>query len=700
MAIENRTLDFKSHKHKTIVYVDLNSKTKLGSDLIGQYHEQAKSQYIDIGRIGYHDSHGKYHIDYYTTKELIVVPKLIVRVTEKAMNRAGKDVYQLRTYMSKFGQLNFLLLVDQDKAELILVENVYISNLNHKEDYETSLWILRYHNQKPIPLAEIFYKFGIKANPEDYGKSWKDKVEINNILTSIAKADMTVKLAENIASSINQKALVASLNYLNKEGDYGQKITSAYSKTVANKKEINNLATSPKLENTLNHVLLKTIEDKTDKKDLKNISNQKVYKKVIDIQLSTLSAVVDYVDKQNTKENFKEYLLNVYHDDKQKNDKTVEKINIEHEKFEKIIDYKFSKKPNQENFESKKEEVIDKKSAKRLSLPKEFRDFDNNLINVDQNLDRFEKEETKQEKKERLKIQKEKQRQEKIQKAIERTKQKKTKRVSALCDIGLEFEKSKAVIGLTPEIYKKNNKKAEKVFEDKKQKKTQKRQSTKDGIKEKEDILLKLEKRVRRQTSKRQAKIEKRQQEKAQKAKRVNEKKERKQLKKDKEKLMKEYLFDKKDKKQNEKLKKASLNESKRIEKRRKKQILFDDRPSVKPREGNLKNAEQKKQIRDNHYAKHQSTKPLQQQNVLNSSYQNQQTNNMDVRSVSEFEPKKRTTQAEMPAPKLGSTTGSKKSNVIQVETSATITNALDAKNFDYSQGRTKTKHKEKTLDM
>ena len=57
-------------------------------------------------------------IFYYTQKELIVVPKLIIRVTERAIDRAGKDVYQLRTYMSKFGQLNFLLTVDKDKAEL------------------------------------------------------------------------------------------------------------------------------------------------------------------------------------------------------------------------------------------------------------------------------------------------------------------------------------------------------------------------------------------------------------------------------------------------------------------------------------------------------------------------------------------------------------------------------------------------------
>ena len=62
---------------------------------------------------------------------------------------------------------------------------------------------------------------------------------------------MTKALANKLASGINQKALVASLNYLNKEGEYGKKVTAAYSQKVATQKEINKLATSPKLENTL-----------------------------------------------------------------------------------------------------------------------------------------------------------------------------------------------------------------------------------------------------------------------------------------------------------------------------------------------------------------------------------------------------------------------------------------------------------------
>lgn len=589
MAIENRTQDYKSHKYKRTVYVDLNPRTKIGSDLISQYHEQAQNHYMDIGRIGYHDEHGKYKLDYYTIKELVVIPKLIIRVTEKAMSRAGKDVYQLRTYMSKFGQLNFLLLVDKDKAELILVENVYISNLNHQEDYETTLWVLKYYNQKPLPLAEIFYKFGIKANPDDYGKSWKEEnIQINNILASKAKAEMTTKMANAVASSINQKALVASLNYLNKEGEYGKKITSSYSKKVANKKEINSLATSPKLENTLNHVLLKTLEEKTEKKDLKNTSNLRVYKKVLDIQLSTPNAVLEHVEQNNTKQNFKNFLLNVYQDDKKKNDKSLAETKQEQEEFEKIIDYKFSKKLHHEKHETT-EETIDKKKQKTLTLPKEFKDFDNNVVKVDVDVKRFEIEETKSQKKERVKKQKEEQALQKTQKKLKSKKQKGLRRVNALCDIDNEFEKSKAVIGLTPELDKTKSKKASKkiemLFEKKEKKSKQKSEKVKAVVdkkqKTKEDILKKLERKVKLQTAKKQAKIEKQQKIKDKKLQKVQEKLERKQLKKDKKYLIREYLQDKKEKKK--KVNTALMASTDKKEKKKSSQIF--EKPIVKPKE-------------------------------------------------------------------------------------------------------------------
>jgi len=696
MAIENSTKEYKTHKHKRTVYVDLNPKTKLGSDLIDQYHEQSKYHYMDIGRIGYHDDHGRYHIDNYTTRELVVVPKLIIRVTEKAMNRAGKDVYQLRTYMSKFGQLNFLLLVDQDKAELVLVENVYISNLNHMEEYETTLWILKYYNQKPLPLAEIFYKFGIKANPDDYGKSWKEKVEINNILTSKAKADMTIKMAETVASTINQKALVASLNYLNKEGEYGKKVTSAYSKKVANNKEINNLATSSKLENTLNHVLIKTLEEKTDKKDMKNTSNLRVYKKVLDIQLSTPSAVADYVEANNNKQNFKNYLLNIYQNDKQQ-DRSIDDIKIEHHKFEKIIDYKFSEKANKEKHEIK-EETLDKKSFKGLSLPKEFKDFDNKIVKIDQNLERFEKEETKQEKKERLKTQKEAQKQAKLQNSIKNKKQRGLRRVNALCDIENEFEKSKVVIGLTPELSKKKSRKIKDIFEAKEERKAKKEEKIKSIFdkkqKEKDDILEKLEKKIKRQTSKKQDKIDKKQKEKEKKQKRAQERLEKKQIKREKQQLMKEYLSDKKEKK---KTKKAIMTDNKEDKKQKNKKPLMEDKVVVKAKEevnekpNALKNepltkpqiqakAEQERSNTVSHHKQEQPKKEKKQ--ALDEQGKKSLVEDITFKLQSEKESSRKQEQPKASA----------------FEKSLDATSAMNQKNFDYTMGRSKVK--ERTMDM
>lgn len=510
MAIENRTKDYISHKYKRTVYVNLNPKTKVGSDLIGQYKEQTRLHCMDLGRIGYHDEHGRYKIDFYTTKELIVIPKLIIRVTERAMSRAGRDVYELRTYMSKFGQLNFLLVVDKDYADLILVENVYIENLNHRENYETLLWRLSYYNQKPLPLAEIFYKYGIKANPDDYGKSWKEDVKINNVLATKSKAMMSIEHANKVGSAISQKALVTSLNNLNKEGAYGKKITEAYSAKVAKNAEINKLASSPKLENTLNHILVKTLEEQTTKKDLTDPANLRVYKRVIDVQLSTPSAVCEEVEKLDTKENFKNYLMGNYQNKKNKNTQYTDENIIFDQKqsqFEKIISHTFSKEPVNEKTEKREEKIEIAKVPKR-NLPKEFFDFDNKKVLVDVSVDRFyikenPKDKKLREKKEKFELKAQKKQEKELQKANKRL-----RKVNAKCDIEAEFERSKTLVGLTPD-YEKARNKVKSIFDKKEKSKLSKRKkieailnNSQEEQTSSEIIIDKIQKKIKRQSAK------------------------------------------------------------------------------------------------------------------------------------------------------------------------------------------------------
>lgn len=513
MPIEEKTIDYKTHKHNYNVYVDLNPRTKLGENLLQQYHEETKRHCMDIGRIGYHDHHGKYVIDYYTTKELIVVPKLIIRVTERAIDRAGKDVYQLRTYMSKFGQLNFLLTVDKDKAELFLVENIYIENMNHREDYETLLFKLTYFNQKPVPLREIFYKFGIKANPDDYGKSWKEEdVNINNILVSKAKAEMTKQMANSLASAVNQKALVASLNYLNKEGDFGKKVTASYSQKVAGQKEINKLATSPKLENTLNNVLIKTLEEQVTKKDLSDNTNFRVYKKVLDVQMTCPFELSQTVEKANTKENLKSFLVEVYQKPKgltRTNEDEGLLSDQKHAEFQNILDIKYDRRVNKENYLTA-EEVFEPDSLRMFDEIKEFKDFQGKNVDVNLDASRFENPENKAKKKQREKQEKQAKKQEKQLNKIKNSQKKRLRRLNAECNLDAELEKSKTALGLEPNDKKKKKKKDLEMFFDKKKDKFKKLTKEEKLAKAKEDsaknenLIKKLEKRIKSQNSRKE----------------------------------------------------------------------------------------------------------------------------------------------------------------------------------------------------
>lgn len=578
MAIINNTKEYKTSKHKYNVYVNLNTKTKLGKDLLDQYHEQSKRHYMDIGRIGRHDEYGRYILDEYTRKELMIVPKIIIRVTKKAMDRVGKDVYQLRTYMSKFGQLNFLLLVDKDKADLILVENIYIENVNHKEDYETLIWRLTYHNQKPVPIAEIFYKFGIKANPDDYSQEWNNNkdIKINHLIVAVATAELTKQLANKFAGDINQKTLLASLNNLN-SNNYGKKVTKAYSETIAKKKEINDLATSKKLENTLNHVLIKKLEEKTTKKDLKNKENFNVYKKVLDLQMTSSQHIADQVNKYNTQETLKKFLEASYQNAKVTNvSKKVdlaEEYKKKQEEFEKIIDHKYKNKINKEESQPK-EEKLDLSHIKHKKLETTtFSNFEGEKIEIDVNVDRFYVAEDRTKKKKREKEEKKLKKIKKQQTKIKAKIKKKLKQFNAECVIDEELEKSKVLVGV--EVTKKQKKqdskkeKLQKYFEKKnKQKdnlKVQNKEEQKQEHKhlhkhkekelkqletkqeESENLIKKIEKKIRNNNAKKEQKISKKQSRLSVKLK----KKEEKALKQEKKKLFKEYGF--KEKKSNKK---------------------------------------------------------------------------------------------------------------------------------------------------
>ena len=539
MSIDTKSENATSHKYKYNVYVDVNPKTKEGQNLLKQYHEQSSKHYMDIGRIGYHNDHGKYIIDYYTLKELKVVPKLIIRVIKSAMNRAGKDVYQLRTYMSRFGQLNFLLTVDNNYSELFLVENVYISNLNHREDYETSIWKINHFNERPVPLKQIFYEFGIKANPDDYGKSWKEEgVKINSVIVAKAKSELSKVVANKIGPIINQKALVASLNNLSKETSLGKKVLKSYSEKVAKTKEINKLASSLKLENTLNHVLVKTVEENTNKKDLKDKKNLQIYKNIVNVQFTSSKEIAENVEKECTNSKLKEFMLSTF---EKKNEKAVlsdekDLFDLNYKEFEKIIDTNFDKKTHSEKNE-RNEEKFDKLKYKGKVFPNEFKDFNNKKIEINFDLERFEKNED-------LKTKKLREKQEKIEKSkltkqekIEGKQKKKLKRFSIVCSVDEELQKSKIEKGIKIEDKKRVQKK------NKKHEKDEKLKNKKES--KKENLLEKIENRIKKQNLKFAERKEKRKQKKEQKKNKIIEQKIKKEEKKKKKEELNNQLFDK-----------------------------------------------------------------------------------------------------------------------------------------------------------
>jgi hypothetical protein len=283
---------------------------------------------------------------------------------------------------------------------------------------------------------------------------------------------MTKQMANSLASSINQKALVTSLNYLNKEGDFGKKVTAAYSQKVANQKEINKLATSPKLENTLNNVLVKTLEEQVTKKDLTDSTNFRVYKKVLDVQMTCPFELGQAIEKANTKDNLKSFLVEVYQKPKGMTRSNEDEGMIgdqKHAEFENILDIKYDRRINKENYLTS-EEVFVPDSLIKYDEIKEFKDFQGK--NVDVNLDpkRFENPENKAKKKQREKQEKLKKKQEKQLNKVKVAQKRRLRRLNAQCDLDAELQKSKTAVGLEPNGKKKKKKDLQMFFDKKKEK--------------------------------------------------------------------------------------------------------------------------------------------------------------------------------------------------------------------------------------
>jgi len=286
-----------SYKYRNEVRVKVDSKTEEGKKLLDEYRRDQKYHYMDIGRVGRHLSNGKYYIEKPIIAELITIPKIIIRVREKAFDKSGKDVYELKTFLSRFGELDFYATVDYNRADLYFVEHVWVENLGIQENYSTLIYSIFYENKK-VPMKEIFYKFRISANADDYGKRWKD-IDITNTLIAKTKACLAVTCANAVAQQITKTALDKSLDVMDTTKGLGQKVVDTFNKTVKKDDDLRfRISKTPDLLKT-DH-LLNAIDTVAENKGLKNANFVNSINQVLDIQSDKVNLVTNDIYKATT----------------------------------------------------------------------------------------------------------------------------------------------------------------------------------------------------------------------------------------------------------------------------------------------------------------------------------------------------------------------------------------------------------------
>lgn len=285
-----------SYKYRNQVRVKVDSSTEEGKKALDTYKKDQKYHYMDIGRVGRHMPNGKYFIEKPIIVELIRVPKIIMQVREKATDKAGKDVYELKTFLSRFGELDFYATIDYNRADLYFVEHVWVENLGIQENYSTLIYSIFYEN-KQVPMKEIFYKFNISANADDYGKRWKD-IDITNTLIAKTKACLAVTCANNVAKTITQTALEKSIDAMD-ETSIGKKVLNSFNKSVKKDEDLKfKITKTPELTKT--NLFLDAIDNVAGNKELRNIKFVDSINKVLDIQSDKVNAITADITQATT----------------------------------------------------------------------------------------------------------------------------------------------------------------------------------------------------------------------------------------------------------------------------------------------------------------------------------------------------------------------------------------------------------------
>ncbi len=285
-----------SYKYRNEVRVKVDSTTEEGKHLLETYKKDQKYHYMDIGRVGRHMPNGKYYIEKPIIVELIRVPKIIRQVREKAVDKAGKDVYELKTFLSRFGELDFYATIDYNRADLYFVEHVWVENLGIQENYSTLIYSIFYEN-KQVPMKEIFYKFNISANADDYGKRWKD-IDITNTLIAKTKATLAMACANTVAKSITQAALDLSVDTM-EENSLGKKVINTFNKAIKKDDDLKfNITKTPELTKT--NLFLDAIDNVAGNKELRNAEFVDSINKVLDIQTDKANIITADILKATT----------------------------------------------------------------------------------------------------------------------------------------------------------------------------------------------------------------------------------------------------------------------------------------------------------------------------------------------------------------------------------------------------------------
>lgn len=280
----------KEPKRKTSKYSRFNGSLEISDpDTISNVKIEQEREIIENQRLGSYDFNGKYSIPKEIIGDLLKLPKQILSVKAQDPLRGKKDVYRLTAKLPGFDKLDFLLEVDNQFADIYLLEKAYKEGGNYFDTHEVHLKSVLISEENSI--EKIMKNLKINTDTDDGGRKIDESEIIDLLLRKIYLQSVAQKLKEKSIGA-EREVFEDVMATLKSSGAYGEKILATFVARLDTRQSILSAKGTPEYNRALNDVMMSSIYLQTTDENLKDPKIKAIYDKIVTLRQQTIEPIM------------------------------------------------------------------------------------------------------------------------------------------------------------------------------------------------------------------------------------------------------------------------------------------------------------------------------------------------------------------------------------------------------------------------